>query len=219
MDVKEWLNKVSYIKELDLSNGTGDKDFIGDSYFSNFDDSYITHVGVEDSVKHLADLEITDELTHGVGFSPKEGKWYGWSHRAIYGFKVGSNCKKGDCHYNASNKEDFIDSAMSFWSDNQYHEKQWFKEGVNRNEFCEYIDPADGDLALVEKPNSKTYGDEMKGVWIYSLYNNKVPNECLRGTESKHFTEFPKSWGRGEWTAKTMEDAKQMAIDFKQGVS
>ena len=34
-----------------------------------------------------------------VGFSVKDGKWYGWSHRAIYGFKIGSTCKMGDCHY------------------------------------------------------------------------------------------------------------------------
>jgi hypothetical protein len=34
-----------------------------------------------------------------IGFSTKDGKWYGWSHRAIYGFKIGSTCKKGDCHY------------------------------------------------------------------------------------------------------------------------
>ena len=24
-----------------------------------------------------------------IGFSEKEKKWYGWSHRAIYGFKIG----------------------------------------------------------------------------------------------------------------------------------
>ena len=35
-----------------------------------------------------------------IGFSEKEQKWYGWSHRAIYGFGVGSKVKKGDCAYN-----------------------------------------------------------------------------------------------------------------------
>ena len=34
-----------------------------------------------------------------IGYSVKDGKWYGWSHRAIYGFKPGSTCKNGDCHY------------------------------------------------------------------------------------------------------------------------
>ena len=30
-----------------------------------------------------------------IGFSEKEQAWYGWSHRAIYGFKVGDKCKEG----------------------------------------------------------------------------------------------------------------------------
>jgi hypothetical protein len=34
-----------------------------------------------------------------IGFNPDEDKWYGWSHRAMYGFGVGSKCKKGDCGY------------------------------------------------------------------------------------------------------------------------
>jgi len=32
-----------------------------------------------------------------VGFCEKEQKWYGWSHRAIYGFGVGDVVKDGDC--------------------------------------------------------------------------------------------------------------------------
>lgn len=32
-----------------------------------------------------------------IGFSEKDGKWYGWSHRAIYGFRVGDTVKEGDC--------------------------------------------------------------------------------------------------------------------------
>lgn len=32
-----------------------------------------------------------------IGFSEKEQKWYGWSHRAIYGFGIGDVAKEGDC--------------------------------------------------------------------------------------------------------------------------
>lgn len=32
-----------------------------------------------------------------IGFSDKDQKWYGWSHRAIYGFKVGDVAAEGDC--------------------------------------------------------------------------------------------------------------------------
>ena len=31
----------------------------------------------------------------GVGFSEKEQKYYGWSHRAIYGFGIGHTVKEG----------------------------------------------------------------------------------------------------------------------------
>lgn len=37
-----------------------------------------------------------DIYKNPIGFSEKECKWYGWSHRAIYGFKVGDKCKQGD---------------------------------------------------------------------------------------------------------------------------
>ncbi len=32
-----------------------------------------------------------------IGFCENEQKWYGWSHRAIYGFGVGDTVKEGDC--------------------------------------------------------------------------------------------------------------------------
>jgi hypothetical protein len=43
---------------------------------------------------------------------------------------------------------------------------------------------------------------------------------CRRGDlSSTTLYEFPSVWGRGEWVAKTIDDAKQMAIDFANGVS
>lgn len=191
MNTKQYLNKVAYVKELDQSNGSGDPDFINDCYFSKFDDSYITHVGVEDGVKHLADLEITDELTHGVGFSPKENKWFGWSHRAIYGFEVGSTCKIGDCHYVGSNLKDQEKDAIRFWNDENH---------INVH-----------SKGIVEQDNERFFD-------ICWTYDNKTPNKKLRSTISgtlHHITPL----GRGEWAAKTMEDAKQMAQDFNSGVS
>jgi len=46
---------------------------------------------------------ITPEIAHpdhsvcSIGFCEKDQKWYGWSHRAIYGFGVGAVAKEGDC--------------------------------------------------------------------------------------------------------------------------
>lgn len=39
------------------------------------------------------------KLTHAacsIGFSDKDNKWYGWSHRGMYGYGVGSSVHKGD---------------------------------------------------------------------------------------------------------------------------
>lgn len=35
--------------------------------------------------------------TCSIGFCEREQKWYGWSHRAIFGFGIGDIVKDGDC--------------------------------------------------------------------------------------------------------------------------
>ncbi len=59
----------------------------------------------------------TDGTVASVGFSEKEQKWYGWSHRAIYGFGVGAECKKGHCAYVPANKDDFIKDTCRWYKD------------------------------------------------------------------------------------------------------
>ena len=187
MDIKEYLEKVAY-KELWKEDWMTEASEI---YRSKFDGSYITHVGLEDDVKFLADREITEELTRGVGYSPKDNKWYGWNHRAIYGFTIGSACKKGDVHYTPSNLKDVEEDVIRFWSDEN-----------RKNVRCEGFVEHNGVKQLVIK-------------WEYT---DDMPNENLRGTTGEVLQYIPEL-GRGEWVAKTMEDAKQMAIDFCEGVS
>ena len=43
-----------------------------------------------------------------LGYSASEKKWYGWSHRAIYGFKVGDKIKKGTCGYEEMKKRGLL---------------------------------------------------------------------------------------------------------------
>ena len=183
MKVEEWLNEVGYLKEH--------PDFGNMCWYSKFDDSYITPDGQLDIVTSLAELDITEQLTHGVGFSPTHNKWYGWSHRAIYGFTIGSTCKKGDCHYKGSTIEEQKEAAIAFWED-EYH--------VNVR--------VDG---IIEEGGDRYFD-------ISWEYTDDVPNKSIRGTTGgvhHHIGEL----GRGEWVAETMEDAKQMAIDFNGGVS
>jgi len=46
-----------------------------------------------------------------------------------------------------------------------------------------------------------------------------VPNEDLRGQQGGVTSQYLDEYGKGEWTAKSMADALQMAIDFANGVS
>ena len=177
-----WLYLVAYKKEW--TDGIQKMP----AYYSKFDDSYITFVGLESDMWFLVKRGIIKNLTHGVGYSPLQRKWYGWSHRAICGFTIGSQVKKGDCAYNPITRDDYIESILSFWED-EIHEKTWVEEILDT---------------------------EFHIMW---QYNNEVPNEKLRGTCNGIRYEFPEQYGRGEWTAKTMNDARQMAIDFNHGVS
>lgn len=128
-----------------------------------------------------------------IGWCEKEQKWYGWSHRAMYGFGIGSTVKKGDCAYLPANEQDFIDDALQFW--------------------------ASADEEKLAGDTEIGYDEEgTKGVWVNWTYADTIPNKNLRGQITSHFTPFPQTWGRGEWTAKTLDDAKQMAIDFAESV-
>jgi len=189
MNVQEYINKVAHQVEWCPDPSVEPTK----AWASNFDGSFIIPVGMEDELKYYAEREITDELTHGVGFSPKDNKWYGWTHRGMYGFEMGSRCKKGDCHYSASNKEDFMRDRLKFWGDDDFK--------------------ADNAVVI------DTTRDGIKGCLVTGNYNFYPKNESLRYKKYEHFTPYPETFGRGEWVAETMEDAKQMAIDFRNGVS
>ena len=129
-----------------------------------------------------------------IGFCEKDQKWYGWSHRAIYGFGPGSAVKRGDCAYEASTAESFGQQMMDF--------------------SC-----GDDDIYTGATHKPSVSADGARGVLIEAIYSDKVPNEKLRGTKYSTFWPYPQTFGRGEWVAETMDDAKQMAIDFAEGVS
>lgn len=43
------------------------------------------------------ELISPDHKTCSIGKSHIDGKWYGWSHRAMFGFQIGDVVKEGDC--------------------------------------------------------------------------------------------------------------------------
>lgn len=151
-------------------------------------------------------------ITACIGFCEDEQKWYGWSHRAIYGFGVGSEVKRGDCAYVATDKDDFLQQMVGFWSD-ENHEN--VKGEHSKQEIQEWVPIAEGEAEL--KPvDTGIYED---GVYVSWEYPSDTPNEKLRNTVSGSFSVYPDSYGNGEWKAETLDDAKQMAKDFAEGVN
>jgi len=194
------LDKVAYVFT---------DDEFGEIYKSKFDDSYITHVGMEDQAKFLAKLEITEQLTHGVGFSPKDNKWYGWSHRAIFGFEIGSESKKGHCHYVAATPEELINDHVD-WMD--YEDKD--KKDQRRAE-CQILEDRSG-IRILHSPVKINTAPSIESAM------EAIEDENIGSLPEVHVFSNDCSvieCGRGEWVAETMEDAKQMAKDFRSGVS
>lgn len=43
-----------------------------------------------------------------IGYCPSETKWYGWSHRAMYGFGIGDVVEEGDCCASTGWTEEYL---------------------------------------------------------------------------------------------------------------
>jgi len=192
MDIKKILStkvfKAGYEVRAEICDGSewgGDDLEMKSAYSVNGD-----YIGNPKHAKRLCcDRGIAPQLSApsnnvcSIGYSAKDGKWYGWSHRAIYGFKVGSKIKKGDCGYVAANKKDFIENEKAFW--------------------------------LIGDCENRNMNVKRLKTGIQLTYESK--NVSGDWNEYSHFCEWV--LGRGEWTASNITDAKQMAVDFAEGVS
>jgi len=169
-------------------------------YVSTIDGGYIGLKGVSENwleilAKHgiAPQLASPDRKVCSIGFSEKEQKWYGWSHRAMYGFTIGDSVKRGDCAYRPADEEGFRQKYLNFFGVGEHHKNPTVVDHTDEN--------------------------GKRGALITATYTDDVPNKKLRGTEYRIFWPYEnEKFGRGEWTAETMDDAKQMAIDFAEGV-
>lgn len=136
-------------------------------------------------IKDITKFDKTNpsRLQCTIGFSESELKWYGWSHRAYYGFGIGSKVKVGDVAYMPTDLEDL---------------KKWMKNF--------YIDGF-----INTSPNITTH---------FKTENNWLILSIANGTKTSIYQEpIPTVWGRGEWTAQTLDDAKEMATEYSRWVS
>ena len=153
---------------------------------------------------------------HATGFSPRDKKYYGWSHRACWGFKPGDKIKKGDCAYKPLNDpQSILESVRTFWSEPHH------------------IIELDGSNIVRWSPNYNKlrakYGQDFYHNWTNSDWVNEFGRQSQdatwrmlkqKGYMEKHvepLSSFPT--GKGEWTIRNWEDAKQAATDFAMSVS
>jgi len=144
--------------------------------------------------EHITPMEPYVLQPCSIGFCEKDQKWYGWSHRAIYGFGIGSEVKWGDVNYKPRNEEEF----------NKKYAEFFFSP--------EYMSDLEYETSEDEEGN--------RGVLIKANYTNQVPNTRLRGANYSTFWPYRnEKFGKGEWKAETLEDAREMAADFAESVS
>lgn len=183
-----------------------------DSAYSDYDQSYIgtledaQYLCYKQGLRQIQKAYSTyDPSVRGtIGFQPEEQKWYGWSHRAMYGFGIGSQVNRGDCGYKPRNKEEFVEDLCTF-----------FEIGDGTWRECE-----SPDILCVSVPDNIEYDVETEeGLGARVMSTTYFRGAPERNYSSDHIYPYPKVWGRGAWVAKTLKDAKEMAIDFSNGVS
>ena len=87
------------------------------------------YIGDPEWAQRLSDMGIKPQLASpkhkvcSIGFCEKENKWYGWSHRAISGFGVGSEVGRGHCAYKPASKKEFLQGL-----------DDWYRYGGNQVE-------------------------------------------------------------------------------------
>lgn len=127
-----------------------------------------------------------------IGFCDKDQKWYGWSHRAIYGFGIGNRVKKGDAGYIPFSPEDMLEDMIRFDSD-------------------------DNHIILGHSLRAEDPNHQIEGFGV--LVKEEIKSKNGKSVIYDDWEPYPVPWGKGEWEAKTLEDAKQMAINFAQGIA
>ena len=86
---EQWQTDETEKPILMVSVYTESGDYIGD--FDNMTMGLLAKYGI------LPEKADSKHNVCSIGKSLKDGKWYGWSHRAVHGFSIGDVVEKGDC--------------------------------------------------------------------------------------------------------------------------
>ena len=212
--ISERRFKAGYIVREELIDGTEygcedftmksaytpDGNYIGDQKIAHF---LCKKLGIKPQPRPVETYHFGAEMaaeanngrgfTCSIGFCEAEQKWYGWSHRAIYGFGVGETCKKGDCGYRPSTVDELYDSVTMPDEDGYV-----------------WVTPD-----RVEKLED---GIRIRHDMVFYTDENPEAGELLNLVPAEPDYQFI-AIGRGEWTAKTLDDCFWMACDFAESIS
>lgn len=133
-----------------------------------------------------------------IGFCRDRNTWAGWSHRSYAEFGIDSEVKKGDCAYISNNLQELYEDAIS-WNGEE-------AVSIDKTNNRIVIDPS---KAHIEEP----YISEPP---LDSALPPMPEDSIVEAAEPNIHYMYP---GKGEWSAKTLGEAKQMAIDFAESVS
>jgi hypothetical protein len=138
-----------------------------------------------------------------IGFSGTEHIWYGWNDEECCGFGIGSRIEIGHIAYRPKCRTDFI-------------EMLWKKyEGNPDNTNIKIRPEVDGITVTYDTVKPEEDDAELREQLIafQEQYNIDKPID-INPVHQEWFMPYPETWGKGEWEALTLEDAKQMAIDY-----
>lgn len=162
-----YVVRTELVENPDLS---GEPIKMRNAYNTNGD--YIGNQKTAEFLCEICDIRpetiAPDHPICSIGFCEIDQKWYGWSHRAIFGFGIGSSVERGDIAYVPDNVEELA---------------------ADYAKVCTSVEVVD---------------DETIKVFVEIDDNEEL--DIIKT-------------GRGGWVAKTLDDARQMAIDFAEQVA
>lgn len=172
------------------------------------------YIGSPSTARYLLHFGLTQIQTLtgnnvcSLGWCEAEQKWYGWSHRALYGFGIGSRVRKGDVAYRPATpealKEDLTTPDEDGWAWQKPQDVTLIEGGVRVRVRPIMVH------AVAETPHELDEPLTMEGG------EHSEPMIAMYPTEEEY---FEIKCGRGEWVARTLEEAREMAEDFASEIA
>jgi hypothetical protein len=174
--VQEWRWDISEEPTSVRAAYTKDGYYIGDEKTAD----YLTK---DRGLTQLQPAKSGDNVC-SIGFHEPSQKWFGWSHRAIFGYGIGDSVAPGDCAFKPRTVQEWIQKTLDWHKDDDH--------GYGLGKIKNFSWNGETNTLSIETHNSSL-----------------IVHEHLD----------PDNLGNGAWTAKTLDDAKQMAQEFAESVS